>query len=329
MTWVRDEHPLLIQRLADDARFDCGNELFLLREDLIPAALGGNKVRIAAEFIRDMRNKDANALIMYGSRQSNLCRVLALACQAEGIPSLMITTSEPAEVPAYNERIISGLGVQILSCEPNGIAEAVDEANRILIEQGYRPYYIYGNRFGSGNEGTAANAYAKVYERLCAWERAHDTHFDMIVLPYGTGATQGGLIAGSLQVQDGREIIGISISSRTQERALKVLAESVEGWFENADLPCPEGYRDAMHLESGYNCGGYGVMTPRVAETIDLMLNEAAIPMDPVYSAKAFLGMQDYLREHNVSGKKVLFIHTGGLPIFFDYIGGTHKEHAC
>ena len=38
------------------------------------------------------------------------------------------------------------------------------------------------------------------------------------------------------------------------------------------------------------------------------------------YTGKAFYGMQDYLREKDIKGKKILFIHTGGTPLFFDSI---------
>ena len=329
MTWVREDHPLVVQHLEDVGRVCHGNDIYILRDDLIPAALGGNKVRIAAEFIADMRKQDADALVMYGDRKSNLCRVLALACHAERIPCMMITASETSETPAFNEQIISGLGVEILACGQGAIAEAVDEAMDTMSTRGYRPYYIYGNRLGTGNEGTAANAYAKVYRQLLDWEREHGFSFDTIVLPYGTGSTQGGLVAGSLIAQDNREIIGISISSRTPERAMSVLADTVNSWFEKQGLVCPEGYEKSLHLETRYNCGGYGVPNSRVSDIIATMLRDTAIPFDPVYSGKAFLGMQDYLREHSVTDKRILFIHTGGLPIFFDHLRAAQEEHAC
>ena len=329
MSWVQDNHPLIIQKLPDSHQLDSGNEVYLLREDQIPVALGGNKVRIAAEFIRDMYVQGANSLIMYGDRRSNLCRVLALACKAEQIPCLMITTSDPSAVPAFNERIITGLDIDIIQCEPGAIADAVDEAQKRLTDQGYRPYYIYGSRLGTGNEGTAANAYANVYKQILAWEDEHRVAFDLIVLPYGTGATQGGLVAGSVAAQDNREIVGISISSRTPQRAMSILADSVASWFDKEGITCPADYRQALHLECGYNCGGYGMPDKRVDETIRMMLQDAAIPLDPVYSGKAFLGMRDYLNDHGICNKRILFIHTGGLPIFFDHLGTLYKEHSC
>ena len=46
------------------------------------------------------------------------------------------------------------------------------------------------------------------------------------------------------------------------------------------------------------------------------------MPLDPTYTGKAFWGMQDYLNRKCITGKKVLFIHTGGTPLFFDYMNG-------
>lgn len=42
------------------------------------------------------------------------------------------------------------------------------------------------------------------------------------------------------------------------------------------------------------------------------------IPVDTTYVGKAFWGMLQYLQEQAVSGRKILFLHTGGTPLFFD-----------
>ena len=42
------------------------------------------------------------------------------------------------------------------------------------------------------------------------------------------------------------------------------------------------------------------------------------IPLDPTYTGKAFFGMEQYLRRERVTGKNILFLHTGGTPLFFD-----------
>ena len=50
------------------------------------------------------------------------------------------------------------------------------------------------------------------------------------------------------------------------------------------------------------------------------MLVENAIPTDPTYTGKALLGLSNYIQDQQLEHKNILFIHTGGLPLFFDYL---------
>ena len=61
---------------------------------------------------------------------------------------------------------------------------------------------------------------------------------------------------------------------------------------------------------------GYGKEDNRVKQTIETVLKTYGIPLDATYTGKAFMGMAEYLKE--IQGQKVLFIHTGGTPLFFD-----------
>ena len=50
------------------------------------------------------------------------------------------------------------------------------------------------------------------------------------------------------------------------------------------------------------------------------MLRCNGIPLDPTYTGKAFWGMLQYLKDHGIRGKRILFLHTGGTPLFFDLL---------
>ena len=63
---------------------------------------------------------------------------------------------------------------------------------------------------------------------------------------------------------------------------------------------------------------GYGKDDSRVIEIIERVLKKYGIPLDMTYTGKAFMGMQEYVRENQIKGKNILFIHTGGTPLFFD-----------
>jgi D-cysteine desulfhydrase len=313
--------PTPVQRIECAEAERRGNVVYLKRDDLLPFSFGGNKVRIACEFVKDLRDRGCDALVMYGDRRSNLCRVLANLCSIEGIPCVMVATdADGGSGDSLNARIVDRFGVEVLECAADSIAATVDRAFRLLAGRGLTPYYIYGDRTGMGNEGTAARAYASAYPEIGEWERSSGTPIDLVVTPYGTGCTQGGLVAGSLLAHDGREIVGISISSRPEGRALSVLRSTVRGYFEKEGLACPEDYADHIHLETKYTCGGYGVVDERVVELVETMLRENSVPMDPTYTGKAFRGMLDWIEERDMTGKNILFLHTGGLPLFFDYL---------
>lgn len=66
----------------------------------------------------------------------------------------------------------------------------------------------------------------------------------------------------------------------------------------------------------------YGTYNRQIEKTIHQQLTCNGMPLDPTYTGKAFWGMQDYLNRKCITGKKVLFIHTGGTPLFFDYMNG-------
>lgn len=63
---------------------------------------------------------------------------------------------------------------------------------------------------------------------------------------------------------------------------------------------------------------GYGKKDDNVKATIRTVLKEYGIPLDETYTGKAFMGMNEYIK--GISNKNLLFIHTGGTPLFFDLL---------
>ena len=66
--------------------------------------------------------------------------------------------------------------------------------------------------------------------------------------------------------------------------------------------------------------GGYGAWSDQVAEKIRKVYETDGVYLDMTYTGKAFHGMMNYIREKNIRGKNILFLHTGGLPLFFDFL---------
>ncbi|MBP3876482.1 MAG: pyridoxal-phosphate dependent enzyme [Lachnospiraceae bacterium] len=321
--------PTPVQEIAWPEAGD--NRIFLKRDDLLPYSFGGNKVRIARAFFEDMKRRGNDAMIMYGSPRSNLCRVLSALCFDGGIPAVMISSdAAPAqEAPSFNERIVSGLGVRVIRCTADRIASAVDSAFELLRGEGRSPYYIYGDRTGSGNEACAASAYAEAYGEILSDQERLGVRFDYLYTPYGTGATMGGLICGAALHPAAMNpyIVGISVSSRTHERACGVLEKTWQSYLKELGAELPAAPEELYRLESGYNAGGYGISSSGIEQVIDQMLKRHSVPLDPTYTGKAFLGMLKDLKSHDIHGRNILFLHTGGTPLFFDYMMSGSKGH--
>ena len=124
-----------------------GNQLFIMREDLLPFSLGGNKVRIGQEFFDDMTEQGCDCMLVYGNSRSNLCRVLANLCWTKGVPCFMISSREVNEerIETNNSRLMRWLGAEVIPCDKDQIAETVEKTMLRLRKQGYHPYYIYGS----------------------------------------------------------------------------------------------------------------------------------------------------------------------------------------
>lgn len=303
-------------------RFDEGhNAFYMKRDDLLPFAFGGNKVRFAQKFVEDMQAERCDSMIIYGNYHSNLCRILATLCHELQIPCYMVHNTEDIreEKETANSRIIKRMGVTEIPCGKAGIAAAVEQAMEELKEKGYRPYYIYGNSRGQGREWVPMRAYETAFDEICCYEKQHSTVFDYIFLASSTNATQSGLLAGSLRQKDGRKIVGISVS-RNAKRGKEVISGNLREYADKFQRELPTDFEKSIYFTDAYMEGGYGAWSEAVAELIDTIYGTDGIPLDMTYTGKAFYGMVKYLEENHIQGKNVLFLHTGGTPLFFDFL---------
>lgn len=294
------------------------NVCFIKRDDLLPFSFGGNKVRIAQEYFKDMYVKRKNCMIGYGNARSNLCRVIANISCAENVECHIISPADDdgSHVETNNSRIVRACGVQMHYCRKDLVSETVQSVLDACSSGG--GYYIYGDRYGHGNEEVPMRAYVKVYKEIQKQMQSMNQKADYIFLAVGTGMTQAGLIAGQMIFGGDEKIVGISIA-RKKEHQEKVLRNMLAVYKEKnpSAFTCKE---VAAVVEDAYICNGYGTCQEEIMETIRKMMCLNGIALDPVYTGKAFWGMLQYLRKNNIKNKKILFIHTGGAPLFFDHI---------
>lgn len=284
-----------------------GNHLFIKREDLIPFSFGGNKARKARLFFREIDQGNYDCVVTYGSSSSNHCRVIANACCGRGMECFIICPKEASE-PTFNSTMMALFGAEITTVPVNEVHDKIEDKLAELQNRGKRPYFIPGG--GHGNIGT--EAYVQCYQEIREQENQLGIHFDYIFFASGTGTTHAGLVCGQLLNHDSREVVGISIA-RKNPRGRDVVLESVRAYLGQDAVE--DDIQAAAIFVDDYT-SGYGKDSAQVAETIEMVLKTYGIPLDTTYTGKAFMGMTEYLK--SVKGKNVLFLHTGGTPLFFD-----------
>ena len=292
---------LAIHKLADWM----SNEIYVLREDLLPLACGGNKARISARLIEDAMAKGANVVVGYGNCRSNLCRALAMLCSREGIGCTVISPSDDdgGRVETANSRIVRICGAKVVPCKKGaGVAEVVEKVMADISAAGGKPYYVFGNSHGEGNERVLASPYEEVASRICAWECEAGISFDRVAVAVGTGGTYAGLLNGFHSQSRMIAITGFTIA-REKNDCTKAIAKFTQ-------LP--------VDIHDNALAGGYGKTSTGQSRFLSDVISRHAILFDPVYSGKALWGLHDMLRLSGISGERVLFVHTGSLPLAID-----------
>ena len=285
------------------------NHLCMKREDLIPFSFGGNKARKAQLFFQKVDKGDYDCVVTYGSGSSNHCRVVANECSKRNMPIYIISPEEASE-PTFNSQMMDLFGAEITTVPVSGVHDTIEEKLAELKADGRKPYFIEGG--GHGNIGT--EAYVQCYDEIREFEREADIHFDYIFFASGTGTTHAGLVCGQLLSGDERKIIGISIA-RKNPRGRDVVLNSVRSYL--GSRVTEEQIQEATIFIDDYT-SGYGKDDRRVIDTIETVLKKYGIPLDATYTGKAFMGMNEYIAKEQIKRKNILFIHTGGTPLFFD-----------
>ncbi len=306
MSTGRSFYPTPIMKLNDKDI----QGLYIKREDMIPYSFGGNKARKALLFFDKIDKGGYDCVVTYGSSHSNHCRVIANMAAQRNMPCYIIGPEEVSDT-TYNSIIMDMLGAQITTVSVAEVSKTIDYKLNELNEQGKNPYFIAGG--GHGNIGT--QAYVDCYSEIKEYERTNNVFFDYIFFASGTGTTHAGLVCGQIMSEDERQIIGISIA-RKNPRGRDVVIGSIKEYLGRNDSKADE---KTVFIDD-YTGDGYGKDNEEINQIIEDIYTYHGIPLDSTYTAKAFLGMKKYIKEHEIWDKNILFIHTGGTPLFFDDI---------
>jgi len=215
----------------------------------------------------------------------------------------------------------------VIPCLKTGVAQSVDAAMEAIRQAGDKPYYIYGDRTGQGNRDVPVAAYAHQYAPLMEQcKLVLGALPDLICLALGTGMTQAGLLCGQSVYKHSDSplprIVGLS-TARDAEAATAHLTHYIED-FAVVHPSMADAEAAIQRIQVYDQCRGtYGAPDGAIAALIDQQFREYGLPLDMTYTGKAYYAMQQMLAQEGLQNQRIVFIHTGGTPLFFDKVAGV------
>jgi 1-aminocyclopropane-1-carboxylate deaminase/D-cysteine desulfhydrase-like pyridoxal-dependent ACC family enzyme len=301
-----DPSPLQPLRRFCATALDGRVELWIKREDLLPVAFGGNKLRNLEYLVGSALAEGCDALVTSGRRWSNHARLTAAAGAMAGLAVHLVLSGPVVEPPGPGIRLATMLGATIhrLPTADRALREAtVASVVEALRAAGRRPYVIVTG--GSGAIGAYGQLMAA--REITAQAAAIGLGFDRIVLPSATGGTQAGLLAG---LPEATRVTGIAVARPVEELRPAVAAMVSELGRQRAD--------DAIELDDRQLGDGYGRPSATAAAAAELLARTEGIFVDPIYTAKALAGLIANVRSGAWDGERIVFWHAGGLPGLFE-----------
>lgn len=279
--------------------------LLVKRDDAIPFAFGGNKVRKMQLVAARAQACGADTLITTGGVQSNHARVTAAAAAKLGMKCILVANGSAPERPAANALLDLLLGADVRYVRSRDQREpGMEQAADDVRQSGGTPYVI---PLGASIPLGAAAFVAAIAELADQIDPP-----DVIVHATSSGGTQAGLVAGCSLVGWPTTVIGVSAdeSSAELERRIRDLLSGV------AELLGFEPHRFAsasVEVDDRFVGQGYGIPTTESRAALELTARAEALFLDPTYTAKAMAGLIARIRGRRFDpDATILFWHTGG-----------------
>lgn len=293
-----------------------GIRLFLKREDLTGLALGGNKTRMFEFVLGEALAQRAEVVVAGAAAQSNYCRQLAAACAVLGLELHLLLR----EVRGPRDRqpqgnllldLLFGARVSVLEVPPAEQAKRLQAHVESLQQAGRRVY------FPQGEKDLAAVSYIACAAELFDQADQAGIRPDWI-LTAAVGETQGGLLAGATLLGRSTRLVGVNPGVDWWDVPAAV-RRAGEGAAARLGFACPlDASAVVNHAE--YRGAGYGIPSPEGLQALALMARLEGILLDPVYTSKALVGLQDLIARGVIRrGETVVMLHTGGVPALFAY----------
>ena len=269
--------------------FPGADQVSILRLDLPDPLSGGNKSYKLKYNLQQMRDEMKSTMLSFGGAFSNHIAALAAAGKREKFASIGIIRGEELN-PDSNAvlHFASSCGMQLHFVSREDYRKRNDPDFLAKLKTQFLQAYFLPEG------GSNALAVKGCMEILTEESKTAD----LIFCPVGTGASLAGIIASAAAHQ---QIIGIAVLERKA-----YLEKEIDRLLGNRPV------KSRWEINGDFSFGGYAKSNRQLDEFISRMKNEFNVPLDPVYSGKAFYAMNEILQAERFRNKKSVFIHTGG-----------------
>ncbi len=265
----------------------CGNEklnFFIQRDDLIHPVISGNKWRKLEGWIRHAKTLNKHTLVTFGGAYSNHLVATAAAGHILGFKTIGLLRGDEPMNNHYLD-IAQAYGMDIIGVPRSKYREA-----SALVDE----YHALEGHLVIPEGGQGIFAFEGFDELVLSMKN----RVDVIIHASATATTA----------------VGLALAIKKYGLNIKVKSVLVLKNLEpQKQFALYYGVADLIEFIDGYHFGGYAKANSELLEFTNHFIDSTGIVVDPVYTAKCLWAYKDLYQENEFLGKRVAFLHTGGM----------------
>jgi 1-aminocyclopropane-1-carboxylate deaminase len=288
-----------ILQIIPPNKFISETSILVKRDDLIDPIVSGNKWRKLKYSFQKAQQDKKDTIVTFGGAYSNHLIATAKAGNLAGFKTIGIVRGE--ELNANSNSILKqcaswGMELHFISRSEYFMKE--DKAYLDDLHQQYPNSYIVP-------EGGAS--YYGMIGCQETWKELEAGQIDSIFLAAGTGTTTAGILMGApehVKVYCVPVLAGDFMRDAIKKQLTYAL-------FDDAYV---EEKMNQLVVLNDYHFGKYGKSTAELEQFITEVKENINLPLDKIYTGKAFFALVDSFRKGLLIAKnKCVFLHTGGI----------------